>query len=174
MTKPLTSAELKAYIKANTPARTAPSGVRAQRVSEINTALADQDAALGTDPGAVPDTGGQAENASLADQDGALATDPGAVPDTGGQSIDENYTTVQDSRDGQNVKSAEELDGGGLTPGYVPPSAIYPEGEEPSMEWTRAMIDAYAADLEPPLDTTGLANKQAALDAIDAQVNPSP
>lgn len=52
----------------------------------------------------------------------------------------------------------------GSTPGGEP---IYPDGA-PSLEWTRAQLDAYAADMTPPIDTTGLANKQAVLDAIAA------
>jgi len=44
---------------------------------------------------------------------------------------------------------------------------------EPDLEWSRKDIDAYAARLTPPLDTTGESNKQAALDAIAAAKEPS-
>ncbi|AKF14584.1 hypothetical protein AVJ28_gp15 [Mycobacterium phage Baee] len=55
----------------------------------------------------------------------------------------------------------------GSTPGGEP---VYPDPDvsEPTMTWTRAQLDAYAGDMTPPIDTTGLASKQAVLDAIAA------
>lgn len=49
----------------------------------------------------------------------------------------------------------------------------YDDGK-PDMDWSRKAIDDYAAELTPPLDTTGEANKHDALDAIKAHIEEHP
>jgi len=46
------------------------------------------------------------------------------------------------------------------------PEAEEAEEEQPSETWSRAELDSYAASMEPPLDTTGLPNKAAVVEAI--------
>lgn len=45
----------------------------------------------------------------------------------------------------------------------------YDDGK-PDMDWSRAAIDKYAADLTPPLDVSGEKNKELALKAITAEL----
>ena len=47
----------------------------------------------------------------------------------------------------------------------------YDDGQ-PDMDWSRKAIDDFAARLDPPIDTTGEKNKQAAIDAIRAAQQP--
>ncbi|UXE04390.1 hypothetical protein SEA_FUNSIZED_19 [Mycobacterium phage Funsized] len=144
-------------------------------------------------------------NLGLKEQTGALGTDPGARPDAGGEALASDYTTVQASRDGQNVKSADELgdttvtrvagtvqeptnptavEGDGVqvgptpedtTPpapnGTTPPDTEdvveYPEGT-PTKDWRRDELDAYALKVKG-LDTSGLGNKAEVLAAINGE-----
>lgn len=85
----------------------------------------------------------QRVNLGLAEQTSGLASDPGATPEVGGEALGE-FTTVQSTR--------------------VEDAAAYPEGE-PSEDWKRAELDAYAA--AHGLDTTKLANKGEVLAAIN-------
>lgn len=133
-------------------------------------------------------------NLGLAEQDAALRSDPGARPDAGGEVVADNYTTVQASRDGQGVKSDAEVGSTvidaapGVTPDPTDPTIVegqnadggdapgeptppdtedvieYPQGT-PTSSWTRPELDAYALKVKG-LDTTGLANKTEVLDAI--------
>lgn len=113
-------------------------------------------------------------NAGLGDQDSALADDPGSRPDVGGMVIAENYSTPEATRGGgvsdqeriQTEASAGTAEGNG---GAVEiPADAYPEGE-PNDDWRRPELDSYALD-KKGLDTTGLPNKKAVLEAIN---NPS-
>lgn len=139
---------------------------------------------------------------ALADQTAALGSDPGAWGDPGGEALAEDYTTVQASRDGQTVKSEDELSGTAVATGPAPDPADpatpvattptepvpsgdpapaddgttptvanddaveYPQGT-PSTEWRRDELDAYALNVKG-LDTTGLANKAEVVTAINA------
>lgn len=144
-------------------------------------------------------------NAALAGQDSALGTDPGARPDAGGEVIAEDYTSPEASREGQGVKSPDELSGIGALTGTVtppdepvtgdpgsqpstdptplepatPPASTptpapatteavqaYPNGT-PSTEWKRTELDAYANAVKG-IDTSSLDNKADALAAINA------
>ncbi|QWY84361.1 hypothetical protein SEA_KNOCKER_19 [Mycobacterium phage Knocker] len=143
-------------------------------------------------------------NTMLKSQPAALGDDPGARPDAGGEIIADDYTTVQQSRDGETVKSADELAGAGVVPyladaetpteGPTPeddpttgdpgsqpseePTTLeptppdtedvieYPQGT-PSMDWTRPELDAYALKVKG-LDTSGLPNKTEVLNAINS------
>lgn len=73
---------------------------------------------------------------ALADQDSALGSDPGAWGDQGGESLAEDYTTVQASRDGETVKSPDELSGAGIVVGVTTPGdpATGDPGSQPSEE----------------------------------------
>lgn len=70
---------------------------------------------------------------------------------------------------------SDEFDKGGVVVGSavvkpaVAESGLPPTGYDdgfPDMDWSRKAIDAYAAALTPPLDTTGEKNKQDAIAAI--------
>lgn len=147
---------------------------------------------------------------ALADQTAALGSDPGAWGDQGGAVVAEDYTTVQASRDGQNVKSDDELAGGGVivgvvtpedpatgdpgsqpsedpatlepTPGSEPtpaptpapataPTQTWPDGT-PTEDWKRAELDAYALSVKG-IDTSQEPNKAAVVTAIQNAPTPS-
>lgn len=135
-------------------------------------------------------------NASLADQDAALGSDPGARPDAGGEFIAEGYTSPQQTREdaGSAVQSPDEtgdtvIDAApGVTPEPTPPTVVegsgagdvtppdtediieYPEGN-PTSSWTRPELDAYALRVKG-LDTSGLPNKTEVLAAINNAPTP--
>lgn len=57
----------------------------------------------------------------------------------------------------------------GTTPAATDAERRYPD-DAPDADWTRAELDAYALDVKH-IDTTGLANKAAVLDAIKKGTN---
>ena len=102
---------------------------------------------------------------SLAEQDSALGSDPGGwgpqPGDTGTEPVDapaEADASAPSEPQGSETPSAEVT-----TPAEAP---AYPDGE-PTKDWTRKQLDAYAAD-KLELDTTKLESKAAVLAAINA------
>ena len=95
---------------------------------------------------------GQVPNATVLDRDQVYT---GSGSSFGGSGEAATHREVID-----HVKAA------GAPPAGGEEGPAYPDGE-PSLEWTRAQLDAYAADMEPPLDTTGLATKADVLAAIN-------
>ncbi|AGU91935.1 hypothetical protein ADAWI_12 [Mycobacterium phage Adawi] len=101
---------------------------------------------------------------SLAEQDSALGSDPGGwgpqPGDTGTEPVDapaEADAEAPSEPQGSETPTAEVT-----TPAEAP---AYPDGE-PTIDWTRKQLDAYAAAVKG-LDTTKLESKAAALAAIN-------
>ncbi|AEJ94582.1 hypothetical protein BANE1_15 [Mycobacterium phage Bane1] len=112
--------------------------VQSARASVVAGSLAEQDAALGSDPG-------------------GWAPQPGEG-DTGTEAAPEADVSAPSEPQGSETPTAEVT-----TPAEAP---AYPDGE-PTVDWTRKQLDAYAAD-KLELDTTKLESKAAVLAAINA------
>lgn len=154
--KPLTSRELIAHIKANTPPKTVVEPLPVRSAASIANALGSQPSALGTDPGGRPDTGGAAldRNYTSPETERVESSQDGQTNETlGGQTHTEKQQP--DPTDENNVVDPDE-----------PVIIEYPEGE-PTDKWTRPELDAYALNVKG-LDTSTLGNKAAVLAAINA------
>lgn len=97
-------------------------------------------------------------NLSFATQTGALGSDPGGIPDGAPHPFDQS----PDADQPEAVAEEPAAEGNGVGDDGV---VEYPAGA-PSTEWRRDELDAYALNVKG-LDTTGLPNKQAVVDAIE-------
>ena len=96
---------------------------------------------------------------SLAEQDAALGSDPGGWgPQPESEAAPEAPASAPSDVQGGETPATEVT-----TPAEAP---AYPDGE-PTVDWTRKQLDAYAAD-KLELDTTKLESKAAVLAAINA------
>lgn len=128
----------------------------------------------------VPQARGAEIAGALADQTAALGSDPGAWGDQGGESLAEDYTTVQASRDGETVKSPDELAGAGVV-NYVAPELVDNDPADPSTgdpgtqggDEPTTLEPTPSAPAEPPAYPSGVPTedwKRSELDAYAAQV----
>lgn len=104
---------------------------------------------------------------SLAEQDAALGSDPGGWAPQPGEG--ETGTETVDALTEADVSAPSEPQGGETPTAEVTTPAeepAYPDGE-PTVDWTRKQLDAYAADMLD-LDTTKLESKAAVVAAINA------
>lgn len=155
MAHPPTNAELAAKIKAAKTPPTEGFAAPQARAAVVAGSLAEQDSALGSDPG------------GWGVQPGGWGVQPGGDVDTSGVvSYDQLPDELVSVPDGAN--DAPSAPQGDETPTSDVPAtnatAEYPDGE-PVIDWTRKQLDAYAAS--KGLDTTKLDSKAAALAAIN-------
>ncbi|QHB37752.1 hypothetical protein I5G63_gp011 [Mycobacterium phage Imvubu] len=154
----------------------------AMRASEISGALADQTAALGSDPGAWGEPGGEAlaedytsvqatregESAQGEDQtgDAVITNDPGVSDSPTPPTIVEggDPTTGDPGTQGGDEPTT-------LEPTPAPATQPYPEGT-PTEDWKRAELDAYALAVKG-IDTTQEPNKAAVVAAIQNAPTPT-
>jgi hypothetical protein len=126
---------------------------------------------------------------ALADQTSALGSDPGAWGEQGGESLADDYTTVQATREAEPSTGDPGTQGGDEpttlepTPQAPPapeptpaptttePTQAWPDGT-PNEDWKRAELDAYAASVKG-IDTSQEPNKAAVVTAIQNAPTPA-